>query len=74
MFQQGIVSAFEIECDLAERNRSNVATDSYAWFQTTASLETNWVERATRRLGQTLIKIGQQLENYSLNTAPAMSK
>jgi hypothetical protein len=74
MFQQGIVSAYEIECDLAERNRSNEATDSYTWFQTTASLGPNWVERATRHLGHTLIKIGQQLENYSLNTAPAMNK
>lgn len=74
MFQQGIISAYEIECNLAERNRTDEATDNYAWFQTTASFEPNWVERATRYLGQTLIKVGQRLENYSLNTAPALGK
>ena len=74
MFQQGIISAYEIECDLAERNRADESTDNHTWVQATATFELNWMERATRLFGQALIKLGQRLENYSLNTAPAISK
>jgi hypothetical protein len=74
MFQQGIISAYEIECDLAERNRTDATVDEHSWVQATTAFELSWMKRATRQAGQTLIKLGRRLENYSLNTTPAMSK
>ena len=76
MFPQPI-SEFEIRCDMAERQQPShidETGESLRWFHPTVTQQSNWLAIASNRLGRAFVSIGQQLQGYSLNAAPAPAK